>query len=89
MTEQKEGPLLPPADMSPWMAPPPPAPEPPPDVDDFLLAGLGGGITEASMRRALKKTGGNQTEAAKLLGISRDKFRWWMKKYGIEGPDDE
>ncbi len=87
MTEQKEGPLLPPADMSPWTAPPPPAPEPPPDAEE-LLAGLGGGKSEASIRRALKQAGGNVTEAARLLGITRDKLRWWMKKYGIDGPDE-
>jgi len=32
---------------------------------------------------ALKKTGGNQVRAAKLLGITRNTLRYRMKKYGI------
>ncbi|MEP6960934.1 MAG: helix-turn-helix domain-containing protein, partial [Acidobacteriota bacterium] len=31
--------------------------------------------------RALEKTGGNQTRAAKLLGITRDMLRYRMKKF--------
>jgi len=33
---------------------------------------------------ALEKTGGNQLQAAKLLGIERHVLRYQMKKYGIE-----
>ncbi|RLA99974.1 MAG: hypothetical protein DRG83_12225 [Deltaproteobacteria bacterium] len=33
---------------------------------------------------ALRKTGGNQVQAAKLLGITRNTLRYRMKKYGIK-----
>ncbi len=34
---------------------------------------------------ALRKTGGNQVQAARLLGITRNTLRYRMKKYGIKG----
>nr|NIS75861.1 hypothetical protein [Deltaproteobacteria bacterium] len=45
------------------------------DLDDVELEFL---------RQALEKTGGNQTKAAKLLGLSRDALRYRMKKFGID-----
>lgn len=33
--------------------------------------------------QALERTGGNQTEAAKLLSISRDQLRYRLEKYGL------
>jgi two-component system response regulator AtoC len=33
--------------------------------------------------RALEKTNGNQTQAARLLKITRDTLRYKMKKYGL------
>lgn len=43
---------------------------------------------EADMiRRALKVSGGNQSKAAQILGVSRDVLRYRIKKYGI-GKDD-
>ena len=33
--------------------------------------------------RALEKTGGNQTQAAKLLKITRDTLRYKMKKFRL------
>jgi DNA-binding protein Fis len=33
--------------------------------------------------RALEKTGGNQTQAARLLRITRDTLRYKMKKYNL------
>jgi transcriptional regulator with GAF, ATPase, and Fis domain len=40
---------------------------------------------EADMiRQALAKTGGNQSRAARLLGLTRDTFLYRLKKYAIE-----
>jgi DNA-binding NtrC family response regulator len=36
------------------------------------------------LTEALRKTGGNQSEAARLLRISRDTLRYRMKKHGIQ-----
>jgi DNA-binding NtrC family response regulator len=88
MTEQTQGPLLPPADMTPWTAPAPPAPEEEHEADT-LLAGLTGGSTEDRIRRTLKANGGNVSRTAKMLDMSRDKLRWWMKKFGIDPSGDE
>ena len=38
---------------------------------------------------ALKKAGDNQTQAARLLDISRDALRYKMKKFGLMHSDDE
>ena len=35
------------------------------------------------IEQALERTGGNQTEAAKLLSISRDQLRYRLEKYGL------
>ncbi len=35
------------------------------------------------IRRALDQTGGNQSRAARLLGLNRDKFRYRIKQYGL------
>lgn len=35
------------------------------------------------LTRALEKTGGNQTQAARLLGITRDTLRYKMKKFSL------
>ncbi len=37
---------------------------------------------------ALKKTGGNKTEAARLLGLKFRSFRHKLSKYGIKGIED-
>ncbi|MBI2903255.1 MAG: helix-turn-helix domain-containing protein, partial [Candidatus Methylomirabilis oxyfera] len=34
--------------------------------------------------QALHEAGGNQTKAAKKLGISRDTLRYRLKKFGID-----
>ncbi len=40
--------------------------------------------TEREMiSRALSKTGGNQTHAARLLSVTRDTLRYKMKKYEL------
>ncbi len=47
-------------------------------------SGLGlGQMEEEMLRRAIEKTGGNQTRAAALLNISRDALRYRMKKYKL------
>jgi len=48
--------------------------------------GLGISLEENEMRllqQALEKTGGNQTQAARVLKITRDTLRYKMKKYGL------
>jgi DNA-binding protein Fis len=46
--------------------------------------GLSLGETEKAMlARALEKFSGNQTQAARALGISRDTLRYRMKKYRL------
>ena len=35
------------------------------------------------LERALEKTGGNQTQAARLLRITRDTLRYKMKKFNL------
>jgi DNA-binding NtrC family response regulator len=37
--------------------------------------------------RALESAGGNQTQAARILRISRDRLRYKVKKYKLENPD--
>jgi transcriptional regulator of acetoin/glycerol metabolism len=74
--------------MTPWTAPAPPAPEEEHEADT-LLAGLTGGSTEDRIRRTLKANGGNVSRTAKMLDMSRDKLRWWMKKFGIDPSGDE
>jgi DNA-binding protein Fis len=36
------------------------------------------------IERALRDAGGNQTQAAKRLGITRDTLRYRLKKFGIQ-----
>jgi DNA-binding protein Fis len=36
------------------------------------------------LTEALQKTGGNQTQAAQLLGISRDTLRYRIKKFNLK-----
>ncbi len=72
-----------------------PAPEPPPstipsgepargnneaDSKEFLLKNA----ELQAIRKAYEVTGGNQTRAAKMLGISRSSLYRKLKKYGIE-----
>jgi DNA-binding NtrC family response regulator len=58
---------------------------------DEAIQGLelpGGGVDldkveEQLVRQALQRTAGNQTQAAKLLTLSRDQLRYRMQKYGL------
>ena len=45
-------------------------------------------MEEELVRKALSQTGGNQTQAARLLDISRDSLRYRMKKMGLLGGDE-
>jgi DNA-binding protein Fis len=38
---------------------------------------------------ALRQSNGNQTQAARLLDISRDALRYKMKKFGLMRADEE
>ncbi len=40
-------------------------------------------VEETLVRQALTRTEGNQTKAAKLLGLSRDQLRYRMKQYAL------
>jgi len=66
------------------------------DVQDLALRGTGEGLIPdrpsslnleemegALISEALKRTGDNQSRAAKLLGISRDTLRYRMKRHGM------
>ena len=56
--------------------------------DEFRLPPRGVSLDEIEMslvRQALERSGGNQTRAAELLGISRDQLRYRLKK--MEGTD--
>ncbi len=61
-------------------------PEPPPTPGglDIPDSGISLEQTERELiARALSKTGGNQTHAARLLSITRDTLRYKMKKYQL------
>jgi DNA-binding NtrC family response regulator len=40
-------------------------------------------VERALLTRALEKAGGNQSAAARLLGLSRDTLRYRMEKFGL------
>ena len=57
-----------------------------PEVEDIRLPPGGIALEEVEkqlVQEALEKVGGNQTEAAKLLKISRFALRTRMKKFGL------
>jgi DNA-binding protein Fis len=52
----------------------------------FLLPEGGVDIEDVErdfIRQAVEATGGNQTRAAELLGLTRDALRYRMKKFGL------
>ncbi len=49
--------------------------------DGIALEDLVAELEEALVRKALDMAGGNQTKAASLLGLNRDKFRYRLKQY--------
>ncbi len=68
--------------------------------EDFLLGSAGGGAADAFrlppagvdleelerdlVVQALRRTGGNQTQAARLLHLNRDQIRYRVEKFGLE-----
>jgi len=71
--------------------------------DDFPLGGAAGsgadgfrlppgGVDLEQVERdlvvqALRRTGGNQTQAARLLHLNRDQIRYRIEKFGLEKPE--
>ncbi|MGE0791831.1 MAG: sigma-54-dependent transcriptional regulator [Sandaracinaceae bacterium] len=53
------------------------------DIDAYL-----GDIERALLTRALEKTGGNRTEAAKLLGTTFRSLRYRLQKFGLADASD-
>jgi DNA-binding NtrC family response regulator len=52
-------------------------------AEQFILPSEGVSLDEAELafvRQAIERSGGNQTKAAELLGISRDQLRYRLKK---------
>jgi len=52
---------------------------------DLDLERLVATTEEAAIREALKRTQGNKTQAARLLGLSRNGLAMKMERYGVEG----
>ncbi len=62
---------------------------PPQSVDPFELPASGvnfADLERSLVTQALKRTGGNQTRAARLLGMNRDQIRYRIEKFGITSP---
>ncbi len=53
-------------------------------ADGLDLEGLVDEFEATLVRKAYDAAGGNQTRAAALLGLNRDKFRYRLKQYGIK-----
>jgi two-component system, NtrC family, response regulator AtoC len=61
----------------------------PPDLGRFVLPPQGICLEEVErdlVQQALAQAGGNVTQAAKLLGLSRDTLRYRMEKYQLKCP---
>ncbi|WP_163340395.1 sigma-54-dependent Fis family transcriptional regulator [Desulfopila sp. IMCC35008] len=49
------------------------------------FSSISGASDAVRIREALKRTGGNRTKAAEILGVSRVTLWKWMKKMGLDG----
>ena len=56
------------------------------DEEGIDLEALVGGLERRLVEAALIRADGNQTRAARLLHLNRDKFRYRLKQYGIGEP---
>jgi len=53
-------------------------------ADGIELTELIEGVEAALVRKAVQSARGNQSQAARLLGLNRDKLRYRLKQYGIK-----
>ncbi len=54
-------------------------------ISDLDLGRLVGGFETAAIREALRRTHGNKSQAARLLGLSRNGLAIKMERYGLKG----
>jgi two-component system response regulator AtoC len=52
---------------------------------DLELERLVGACEQAAIREALRRTGGNKSQAARLLRLSRNGLAIKMERYGVKG----
>lgn len=52
---------------------------------DLELERLVGACEQAAIREALRRTGGNKSQAARVLGLSRNGLAIKMERYGVKG----
>jgi len=58
-------------------------------ADGVDMEGLVRELETKLLRKALSASGGNQSQAARLLGLNRDKLRYRMRQYGIDSERNE
>jgi two-component system response regulator AtoC len=56
----------------------------PPVAEGVDMEAMVSGIRKRMMLEALAQTQGNKSQAARLLGLSRDQFNYGLKKYGLQ-----
>jgi DNA-binding NtrC family response regulator len=54
-------------------------------ASDLDLDRLVGGAEQVAIREALRRTNGNKSQAARLLGLSRNGLAIKMERYGLKG----
>jgi DNA-binding NtrC family response regulator len=53
-------------------------------VSDLVLERLVGACEQTAIREALRRTGGNKSQAARLLGLSRNGLAIKMERYALK-----
>jgi two-component system response regulator AtoC len=56
----------------------------PPVAEGIDMEAMVSGIKKRMMMEALAQTQGNKSQAARLLGLSRDQLNYGLKKYGLQ-----